>query len=250
MVSVRSAQKTTGGETMELDNVIRRIQKCLALGASSNEHEAAAAMRQAQKLMKEYNVSPEHVGQVVVELHRAKSTSCTKPPLWEQWLATGIAKAFGCKVLLHRGWFDSIRNKNGDMGQYSFIGPRHQVMTAAWTMDLLRNKIMAGRSVHIKAMQGCKRAAIIDSGNAYAEAFVMALRRKIEDFAGNSPETEAAIAKMIEDQTGMTQEQRDELAKLFKKEKPGKKMAQGTFRDYEAGSKAGRETSLHRPIGG
>ena len=33
---------------MNRDDALKKIKKCLALGRSANEHEAAAAMRQAQ----------------------------------------------------------------------------------------------------------------------------------------------------------------------------------------------------------
>jgi hypothetical protein len=35
---------------MDRETALTKIKKCLALAKSSNEHEAAAAMRQAQKL--------------------------------------------------------------------------------------------------------------------------------------------------------------------------------------------------------
>ena len=41
----------------KLERVIRKIKRCLALSASSNETEAATAMRQAQALMREYRLT-------------------------------------------------------------------------------------------------------------------------------------------------------------------------------------------------
>lgn len=247
---------------MELDNVIRRIQKCLALGASSNEHEAAAAMRQAQKLMEAYNVSPEHVGQVVIELHRATSTACTKPPAWEYWLANGIASAFGCQTLIHRGWFDNLHNKNGSMAQYSFVGPRHQSLNSAWAMEMLIKQIVKGKAEHTKALKGLSRKAIIESGNAYAQAFVLALRDKIEAFAGNDEATKKAIQDVMDKELGMSDELRAkynaEYDALSEKEKEalrkrapkGPKVARGSYHDRAAGMAAGQKASLYRPIGG
>lgn len=222
---------------MELDNVIRRIQKCLALGKSSNEHEAAAAMRQAQKLMEAYNVSPEHVGMLVIELHTAKSTACTKPPLWEQYLAAAIGSAFGCKVLHQRGWFDSVRNRNGDLGKYIFIGPKAQAMTAGWTMDMLRTRIVAGRIAHLKGKKFARLADKMASGNTYCEAFVRAIHSKVEEFAGNDEATKRAIDdKYAASHSGGS-------TKTTKRQ-------QGTAEDYAAGREAGKNTSIHRPIGG
>jgi len=45
------------GERSDRARVVRRIQKLLALGDSPNEHEAAAAMQAAQRLMLEHNIA-------------------------------------------------------------------------------------------------------------------------------------------------------------------------------------------------
>ena len=42
---------------MDKQKVLEKIKKCLALGESANEHEAAQAIRQAQILMKKYGIS-------------------------------------------------------------------------------------------------------------------------------------------------------------------------------------------------
>ena len=39
------------------DKILDKIKKCLALSSSSNEHEAAIALRQAQKLMELHGIS-------------------------------------------------------------------------------------------------------------------------------------------------------------------------------------------------
>ena len=43
---------------MERAKVVERIRKCMALARSSNEHEAAVAMRQARSLMAQYRIFP------------------------------------------------------------------------------------------------------------------------------------------------------------------------------------------------
>lgn len=42
---------------MDKNKAIEKIKKCLALGKSANEHEAAQALKQAQALMREYGIS-------------------------------------------------------------------------------------------------------------------------------------------------------------------------------------------------
>lgn len=42
---------------MDKEKVLDKIKKCLALGKSANEHEAAQALKQAQALMPKYEIS-------------------------------------------------------------------------------------------------------------------------------------------------------------------------------------------------
>ena len=42
---------------MDKEKVLDKIKKCLALGQSANEHEAAQALKQAQALMEKYEVN-------------------------------------------------------------------------------------------------------------------------------------------------------------------------------------------------
>lgn len=51
---------------MDKERAIARIKKCLALSKSPNEHEAAAALRQAQKLMASHGISEEDVDESAV----------------------------------------------------------------------------------------------------------------------------------------------------------------------------------------
>ncbi|UCU92660.1 DUF2786 domain-containing protein [Hydrogenophaga taeniospiralis] len=44
---------------MTRDEALKKIKKCLALSRSANEHEAAAALRHAQKLMQAFSLAEE-----------------------------------------------------------------------------------------------------------------------------------------------------------------------------------------------
>ena len=41
---------------VELDRIIDKVKKCIALSKSDNPHEAAAALRQAQALMRKHGI--------------------------------------------------------------------------------------------------------------------------------------------------------------------------------------------------
>lgn len=80
---------------MNRDQALSKIKKCLALAQSSNPHEAAAAMRQAQKLMAEHNVTETDVSlaDVAEAVAPARLNALTN---WEAMLSGLIAQAFGC----------------------------------------------------------------------------------------------------------------------------------------------------------
>ena len=75
---------------MDKQKVLEKIKKCLALGESANEHEAAQAIRQAQILMKKYGIS-----EMDVELSAVteKGVACASSlPIWHQVLIAQCAK--------------------------------------------------------------------------------------------------------------------------------------------------------------
>lgn len=45
----------------DMQTIIDKISKCLALSKSANEHEAAIALRQAQALMQKYKISEKQI---------------------------------------------------------------------------------------------------------------------------------------------------------------------------------------------
>lgn len=82
---------------MNRDDALAKIKKCLALSHSSEAHEAAAAMRQAQKLMAQFGLSERDVS--LADVHEA-SARAASPAVnaWEASLARVCADAFGCEM--------------------------------------------------------------------------------------------------------------------------------------------------------
>lgn len=66
---------------MTRDEALQKIKKCLALAASPEQHEAAAAMRQAQKLMQQFGLSEVDVS--LADVSEAGQKAVNAPlPLW------------------------------------------------------------------------------------------------------------------------------------------------------------------------
>ena len=78
-----------------------KIKKCLRLAKSDNANEAAAALRQAQKLMAKHGLNDVDVQLADVTRHRAKSGAVSHPPRWMWLLMSLIKEAFGVEYVYH-----------------------------------------------------------------------------------------------------------------------------------------------------
>lgn len=82
-----------------IENVKEKIKKLLALSKSSNEFEAAQALAFALKIARKYNIDLE---EIKTEKKIAEEDAIYKASLsqWECYLFGGIAREFGCRILL------------------------------------------------------------------------------------------------------------------------------------------------------
>jgi len=132
---------------MNRDQALAKIKKCMALGRSANPHEAAAAMRQAQKLMAEHGLSDTDV-----ELSDVSETTCAaalNAPDWEVFLANVVAQAFGCDVLwtATRKW---IGHKPRRQMAVLFIGVGSHPEIAGYAWQVLDRQCARQRLDHIR----------------------------------------------------------------------------------------------------
>ena len=106
---------------VELDRIIDKVKKCIALSKSDNPHEAAAALRQAQALMRKHGI--DEAGIAAAEIGATdvehKSSNAVRPPAWETMLMMLVGTAFGC-----RGMFIPASKVNGrrGAGSYRYVG--------------------------------------------------------------------------------------------------------------------------------
>lgn len=167
---------------MNRDDALKKIKKCLALGKSANQHEAGAAMRQAQKLMAEHLVSPDDIALADVTM-KSCSTRTNSTPAWEARLAAVVAEAFGCEVI----WTRSAR-----VLQYKvfysraviFYGVGNAPEIAGYAWDVLSRQCAKGRLAHIRSQsQRCKPITLTARGDQYALGWVCGVMEKLERFA-------------------------------------------------------------------
>ena len=120
-----------------LDTILERVRKLLALSSSSNPAEAAAAAAKAQELLLEYNLSMDQlgeaktssrVGHIVFEAPRPKNEG-----KWRAALISGVGRCHFCKVIDGHTYFTLIGQKedmevtrevyNWLVGQILYLGP-------------------------------------------------------------------------------------------------------------------------------
>jgi hypothetical protein len=225
---------------MNRDDALKKIKKCLALGRSANEHEAGAAMRQAQKLMEQFGLREQDVSLADVREVKVKACS-TAANTWELSLVGLVAEAFGCETFGH------LEGRYNDAG--NFVRTRHWVFVgidaaptvAGYACDVLLRQCAKARLAHIaKQPKNCKPITKTARGDAFAQGWVAGAARLVERFA--QPEADKALLlAYIEQHHG-------ELKKG--KARDTTKARKTDWGHFSAGHRSGQDAQLHRGVGG
>lgn len=225
---------------MNREQALDKIKKCLALAASSNPHEAAAALRQAQKLMAAHQISEQDVS--LADVAEAAAVAYHADLVqWEVVLAHMVADAFGCHVYtqilpkLTRGF--GFRRQR----RYVFVGVGSASEVAAYAYDVLSRQCAKDRRAHIKAQpKSCKPKTKTARGDLYAEGWCEGVRAKLDRFAGN--ERDAALVQHY------MRTKKSTLSSGMAKNRVKGKNVSGN--DWQRGVQAGRQAQLDRGVGG
>lgn len=218
---------------MDRDDIIRKIKACLALGKSSNEHEAAAALRQAQKMMQAHGITDFDIDTADIEEASAKAGAASKPALWENNLAGKAADAFGCVLIFATGF---------ERGNWLFIGAGPTPEIARYAFDVLYRQAKRARSAHIKAaLKRCKIANRTRRADLFSEGWVQTATSLLEAFT-DSADRRATIAGYIE------HKYKTEPLKATDRN-AGRNISEREFDDVTAGRHAGRDARLERGVG-
>ncbi len=221
---------------MDTRKAIEKIKKCLALSKSANEHEAAAALRQAQKLMQEYKVDDQDIEASRAGEAKAKSGVTTKPPLWENLLASVVARAFACRSIFAPGW-------SSRRAEWLFVGCGASPEVAQYAFVVLCRQLRAARSEYIqKTMRRCKTPTKTRRADLFCEGWVRSATALLPALAGSESETRA-ISAFVAAQYG-------EVAPLESRDRnDGRNLRDHEQRDLWAGHSAGQDAQLNRGCG-
>lgn len=169
--------------------IFDKIRKCLALSKSSNEHEAAAGLRQANKLMKQHGLTSDDVSISEINESTVKARTKNSPPKWQRKIAQAVAEAFQC---------DYFFNNSRKQTTYTFIGKEPAAEIASYAFNVLNRKCGNDRRDYYNSNKRFKRSNRIRRSNLFAEFWAAAIQKEVDAFAERCPKTEEIINKYID----------------------------------------------------
>jgi hypothetical protein len=217
------------------DKILDRVKKLLALAESDNENEAAVAAGAAQRLLLEYNLTISDLSKVTKEDSSIEEKAIDvqgRLSAWRLTLCEGIVRAFGCRVLISKGY-----------GKTSLlvVGAPNDVAVAQVTYEYLTDVV--NKLTKRNARGGGRTYA-----NSYRRGVVARLQERLEEQTKQNKEdlqkkaTEAGIALVLRKQQNLS----DYMRKFS-----------GTYRSanasldygaYSSGYQDGDNVSLNRQV--
>ena len=226
---------------MDRDDAIRKIKRCLALSNSSEPAEAAAAMRQAQKLTEQLGIEQLDLQLSDVAEARARASSA-KLQYWEAVLAGHVGDAFGCELLTSKRleWSQpgGLRWDSKYVTEFVFIGvaPAHEL--ACYAFDVLKRQCRNARRAYVASQpRNCKDK----TKRARGEAFAIGWVRQAVELLG--PLATTARNKPLLDTYMQRNHPNLGQAKLQRRDTKARPD------DYRRGAAAGSQAQLNRGVG-
>ncbi|WP_122572378.1 DUF2786 domain-containing protein [Pseudomonas viridiflava] len=179
----------------KLERAIRKIKHCLALSQSSNENEAATAMRQAQALMREYHLSETDVKVSDVGEAESSMSRAARRPLWDQQLSAVVASVFNVKALRYTHWCETKQNR---VERAKFVGVSPAQHIALYAYETLLAKLTQARNTYIAGVRAGKFSSSYSAptaGDHFAIAWVFAVESKLQQLIPRGEENTASEYK-------------------------------------------------------
>ncbi|WP_406834029.1 DUF2786 domain-containing protein [Pseudomonas asiatica] len=175
----------------KLERVIRKIKRCLALSKSTNENEAATAMRQAQALMREYRLTELDVRLSDVDEVQSEKSRANRRPTWDRHLSGIVARVFGCRPLSYRHWCDTSGRR---VERALFVGVTPAPQIAMYAYETLLAKLTEARRDYVaRVRSGKSRSAYSPetAGDHFAIAWVSVVHGKLHELVPRGEEDQA-----------------------------------------------------------
>ncbi|WKD29564.1 DUF2786 domain-containing protein [Halomonas sp. KG2] len=152
-----------------------KIKKCLRLAKSSNANEAAAALRQAQKLMAIHGVTTDDVAMSDVSSHTAKAGAVKTPPAYITMLGAMVASAFGAETV-----YQQVYDGERWALNVEFYGLNGAAEVAGYAFEVLGRQLKRDRTAFLATLnKRLKRNTKVRRGDLYAQAWINAVAKQV-----------------------------------------------------------------------
>lgn len=210
--------------------ILDKIKKLMALAGSNNPHEAANALRKAQLLMQEHQLSEADVElSAIAEQSAAMANSSEKQPKWSLNLMAMIQQAFGVT-----GYFSTYQRR------CFFVGYQDRAEIAAYCYAVLARQLKSARRDFLASLNKRLKATTKTArADLFCEGWVSGVYQQVRDLVPSEKEQALVAQYMSKKHSGMTSAKGRE--------------AKATKRDQDAGFLgfiAGKQVKLNAGVGG
>lgn len=210
------------------EKILNKIKKCMALGDSTNEHEAAAAMRQARKLMDKHGLTEAHVG-LAEYGEEGVDLGYRRLPGWVAALAAVVGTAFQCST------YSSWRSVD-------YVGRKENAVIASYCLEVLMRQLKGSRKQFVASFPSygrCGARIKRENADAYCEGWVSAVAAKVKEFA--APLTQQEKARHNQYLTDV----KETKVKKSKQRKSATEASTSAMAAAQLGYCAGKDVQLH-----
>lgn len=223
---------------IDREKALQKVLKCLRLAKSANEHEAAAALRQAQKLMAEYGITDADLLAAEAGEARSPSRATEQPVSWEVRLCNLVADAFGCMAIFSHG--SRLWERRAE---WVFVGCGASPEIASFAFEVLLRQARKARTEHIaKHLRRCGPSSKTRRGDLFSAGWVAGVADKVERFARNE-RVEGAIEAYVAAKFGQTTSTK--VAARY----ANRSLTHREAGDWSAGHSRGTEAQLQHGVG-
>lgn len=160
------------------DDVLRKIKRCMDLSSSSNDNEAALALKQMQALMDKHGVTSNHVMAYDVTEYSTKLDVLKRPANWVLSLHSTIGQAMDCESVIYTGGYEKA--------SLVYLGVGSTPEIAGYSFEVMLRKLKADRAEFIKKhLSRYKTANKTKLADAYCEGWVSNVYRKVKNLNPN-----------------------------------------------------------------
>lgn len=211
--------------------ILDKIKKLMALAGSNNPHEAANALRKAQLLMQQYQLSEADVELSDIAEHSAALVNTSKTqPQWSLNLLAMIQQAFGVTA-----YFSTYRER-----RCFFVGYQDRAEIAAYCYAVLARQLKSARRDFLASLNKRLKATTKTArADLFCEGWVSGVYQQVRDLVPSEKEQALVAQYMSQKHSGMTSAKGRE--------------AKATKRDQDAGFLgfiAGKQVKLNAGVGG